>query len=78
MLGCEGLRVNKTCSKQPHHVKGRKMGGDHDQVVIEFSFASDWLREWHSGSVTMGRKEISDYFQHPVEKCSSSLSTLIS
>ena len=54
------------------------MGGDHDQVVIEFSFASDWLREWHSGPVTMGRKEISDYFQHPAEKCSSSLSSLIS
>ena len=38
------------------------MGGDHDQVVTEFSFAFDWLREWQSGPVTMGRKEISDYF----------------
>ena len=64
----EPMKTQETTSKQP------KARGDH--VVIGFSFASDWLREWRgfSGPITEGRKakpkQSQIYFQHSIRNCS--------
>ena len=63
------MKVN-TCNQHEalEHVR--------DQVMIGFSFASDWFRRWHKFSrpVTERRKVkpnvILDYFQHSIENFS--------
>lgn len=50
-----------------------------DQVMIGFTFVSDWLRKcWKvSGPITEGKKKaIEDYLQHSIENCSFCLTRI--
>ena len=52
-------------------------GKREDQVAIDFSFESDWLRKWHeaSGPITKrskpNKEQVLDYFRQSIENCST-------
>ena len=70
-IGTKKIRSHRQLKELP---KAREDAGN--QVVIGFSFGSDWLREWceFSGKITTKTKTnaIPDYFRHPIKGCSVS------
>ena len=70
-IGTKKIRSHRQLKELP---KAREDAGN--QVVIGFSFGSDWLREWceFSGKITTKAKTnaIPDYFRHPIKGCSVS------
>ena len=61
----EPIRVKMNCSSEAHE-------NANDQVMIGFSFASDWLRKQStfSGPITKGRRAnlaVPDYLRHSID-----------